>query len=250
MDRTFVVVSLIFLMCITSIPATAQDGGYNVTSGLWIKAVLQVSGNPVTLVWEEVGSETLENGDTIFGGYFYADPCDFFYGSQSNPEIFIKIYVANNGWANIVFNHVTVDPVAVYSAHNYSESPNQSGTITLSNRLAEHRYTGVATTKVTGLWAVYETRNGDPPDQEPSLCEFNQRGNTVTFRYDFNPTPHYGTISGSKITFGFMAWRYIYYYKGVFCENSMSGTYIMRDISQPLPGEVWDPIGTWRAERR
>ena len=119
------------------------DGGYDVTSELWAKAVLEVPGSPVTLIWRMVGSDITPSGDQVVSGYFYADPSDFAFGSQYNPELFVKIYVAANGWANIAFNHVTVDPVTVYSSHNYSGSPTQSKTATLNERLVEHQYNGV-----------------------------------------------------------------------------------------------------------
>jgi hypothetical protein len=132
----------------------ARDGGYDVTSSLWAKAVLQVATSPVTpvtLKWKSVGADITPSGDQVISGYFYADPADFAYGSQYNPEVFVKIYIAKNGWCNIAFNHVTVDAVSVYSAHNYSGAPNKSGSVTLSNRLAEHQYDGVSID--TGLGA-------------------------------------------------------------------------------------------------
>jgi hypothetical protein len=129
-----------------SIGMGAQDGGYDVGSDLWLKAILQVPGNPVTLIWKLVGTSTTPSGDTVISGYFYANPGDFAYGNMYNPEAFVKIYIATSGWANIAFNHVTVDPVSVYSAHHYSGSAQQSGQITLGTRLAEHTYTGVGGT--------------------------------------------------------------------------------------------------------
>lgn len=145
------------VLFITAAAAAAQDGGYNATSELWVKAVLQVSGNPVTLVWEEVGSDTTPSGDKVVSGYFYADPSDFAYGSQYNPEVFVKIYIASSGWANIAFNHVTVDDVIVSSAHNYSGAANQTGTATLNNRLVEHQYTGV------------DSGHNDPTQESPPI---------------------------------------------------------------------------------
>jgi len=120
------------------------DGGYHVTSEIWTKAVLQVSGNPVTLVWKEVGAEITPSGDQVISGYFYADPKDFVHGSQYNPDVFVKIYIAKNGWCNIAFNHVTVDNVTVYSAHTYAGAAQQTGTATLGKRLVEHQYNRVA----------------------------------------------------------------------------------------------------------
>ena len=124
--------------------ASAVDGGYVLSSDLWAKAVLQVSGNPVTLIWKEVGSDTTPSGDRVVSGYFYADPAQFAYGSIFNPEVFVKIYIRSDGWANIAFNHVTVDEVDVYSAHNYTTIHDQYGTATLTSRLVEHAYTNVS----------------------------------------------------------------------------------------------------------
>ncbi len=123
---------------------SVNSEGYNVTSELWTKAVLEVPGNPVTLVWREVGSDTTPSGDRVVSGYFYADPSDFAYGSVYNPELFVKIYIAGNGWCNIAFNHVTVDDVTVYSAHQYGGAADMTGSVTLISRLAEHQYNGVS----------------------------------------------------------------------------------------------------------
>ena len=120
------------------------DGGMTVVSGLWLKAVLKTTAGSYTLVWQAVGSDTTPAGDRVVSGYFYADPTQFAYGSQYNPEVFVKIYIRSDGWANIAFNHVTVDDVDVYSAHNYSSIHDQTGTAALSNRLVEHSYTGVS----------------------------------------------------------------------------------------------------------
>ena len=120
------------------------DSGYQVTADLWAKAILEVSGSPVPLVWKEVGADVTPSGDQVISGYFYADPNDFAYGSLYNPELFVKIYISTTGWCNIAFNHVTVDPVSVYSAHQYAGAADQTGSATLQTRLVEHEYTGVA----------------------------------------------------------------------------------------------------------
>lgn len=140
--------SILVIMVLLSSSAlcgvAAQGGGYNATPALWVKAILQIADSPVTLVWKEVGADTTPSGDRVVSGYFYADPKDFAYGSIYNPEVFVKIYIATSGWCNIAYNHVTVDDVTVYSAHNYTGSIDQSGTISLNNRLAEHQYDGVS----------------------------------------------------------------------------------------------------------
>lgn len=122
---------------------SVSGDGYNATAGLWLKAVLQPASGPINLIWQEVGTDTTPAGATVVSGYFYADPTDFAYGSVYNPEVFVKIYVDPSGWANIAFNHVTVDDVAISSAHEYAGTADQTGTVGLTGRLAEHQYTGV-----------------------------------------------------------------------------------------------------------
>ena len=134
---TFLVVLMAACLVATGAHAAGHDGDH-LTASLWAKAVLDVPGSPVTLVWKMVGADITPSGDQVVSGYFYADPADFAYGSVYNPEVFVKIYIAANGWANIAFNHVTVDPVTVYSALHYAGSATQTGTTTLSNRLVEH----------------------------------------------------------------------------------------------------------------
>jgi hypothetical protein len=139
-----VVAAIVFLLVCPHTSFAARDGGYDVTSSLWAKADLQVSGSPVTLVWKAVGTDITPSGDQVISGYFYADPNSFAYGSQYNPEVFVKIYIAKNGWCNIAFNHVTVDNVTVYSAHQYVGVAQKTGTAKLTNRLVEHQYNDVA----------------------------------------------------------------------------------------------------------
>ena len=136
------------------------DGGYDVTANLWTKAVLETPGSPVTLQWKMVGADITPSGDQVISGYFYADPNDFAYGSLYNPELFVKIYIASNGWCNMAFNHVTVDDVSVYSM---SGGESQSSTATLNTRLVEHQYNGVSidnTLQTTGETASASSSEG------------------------------------------------------------------------------------------
>jgi len=54
--------------------------------------------------------------------------------------VFVKIYMASNGWKNIAFSHVTIGEVDVSSAYQYAGTPDQQGTITLANRVATQPY--------------------------------------------------------------------------------------------------------------
>lgn len=148
---TFIILSITLLQ---SLALAAQDGGYSITPELWAKAILRTSTKDVTLVWSEVGTDITPSGAQVVSGYFYADPDDFAYGSQYNPEVFVKVYIDPSGWANIAFNHVTVDDVNIYSAHRYRGVVDNNGTISLSNRLAEHQYTGVLISSSNGTEPV------------------------------------------------------------------------------------------------
>ncbi len=169
----------------------AQDGGYNVTSELWTKAVLKTPGKDVTLLWIEVGSDTTLTGAQVISGYFYADPNDFAYGSQYNPELFVKIYIDSSGWCNMAFNHVTVDDVVVYSAHNYSGSADQTGTAALTGRLLEHTYYGVGTggttpaNTLTGSWSGSWYSGGESGN---SYANLTQSGSSVSGTMDVYDT--------------------------------------------------------------
>ena len=150
---------LLVVVCIASAEIALGNDGYNLTPELWAKAVLKTPSKDVTLVWSEVGSDTTPSGDRVVSGYFYADPDDFAYGSVYNPEVFVKVYIATNGWSNIAFNHVTVDDVDVSSALivNGSELESKAGTITLDDRLDEHSYMIPIDENFDGTWTGSST---------------------------------------------------------------------------------------------
>ena len=176
----FLLVSVLF---VPSMVLAAQDGGYNVTSELWAKAILKTPTKDVTLIWSEVGSDTTPSGAKVISGYFYADPSDFAYGSRYNPELFVKIYIDPSGWCNMAFNDVTVDNVVVYSAHNYRGSADQTGTAMLSSRLVEHTYTGVGTggtipsNSISGSWSGLWSSGGE---SGAVFSDLSQSGNSVS----------------------------------------------------------------------
>lgn len=155
---------VVLILACTFGNALAQGGGEVVGAGLWCKAVLQTPNvGPVTLKWKEAGSDTTPSGDKVISGYFYADPKDFAYGSLYNPEVFVKVYIASNGWANIAFNHVTVDNVQIFSAHQYAGYADHTGLITLNDRLGEHTYNGVSVQETVGYDGTY-TGNAVSPE--------------------------------------------------------------------------------------
>ena len=120
--------------------AETVDGGRYIYSHMWAKSVLNTANGPIVLKWSPGGTSTSATGDVTVWGYFYADPSDSPYGASDNPEVFVKFFNAANGWRNIVFNHVTVDPVDVYSAWKYLGTAGKEGQINLQGRVQEHTY--------------------------------------------------------------------------------------------------------------
>ena len=184
----------LLLVCGTTGPAmAARDGGYDVTGKLWAKAVLQVATTPVTpvtLVWKEVGTDTTPSGAKVVSGYFYADPADFTYGSVYNPEVFVKVYIDPSGWCNMAFNHVTVDNVAISSAHNYNSSADQTATLSTYSRLVEQQYSGVSISSIVGGWTPV------PSEGDYTIATFYANGTYIVY----DGGVEYGTYTHDSTT--------------------------------------------------
>lgn len=50
--------AIMLFLCTFSYPAIAQDGGYTVFSGIWLKAVLNTSAGDINLKWKRIGADT------------------------------------------------------------------------------------------------------------------------------------------------------------------------------------------------
>ena len=109
---TALVIMFLSLMISNSVFAE----GYLVTSDLWIKAVINtVEKGPVDAVWRFGGQDTTSRGDQVVWGHFYADSSDVTWGSQENPDLFVKIWFDVSGRVDINFFHVSVPDIEVYS---------------------------------------------------------------------------------------------------------------------------------------
>jgi len=86
--KLFSIVAVIGLFLLSPLKCLgATNGGYDITSSLWAKAVLWVPGFPVTLKWNVVGTDITPSGDQVISGYFYADhhhcrPMNIFWAFQ------------------------------------------------------------------------------------------------------------------------------------------------------------------------
>jgi C-terminal processing protease CtpA/Prc len=115
--------------------------GAMVTPETWIGAVIKtVEKGPVEAVWKKGGEGTTKNGDRVIWGYFYASPDDVAWGSEQNPDMFVKIWFDRNGRIDINFFHVSVPDIEVFSAYPYNGSPDIRNTATVYKRYIRQYY--------------------------------------------------------------------------------------------------------------
>lgn len=135
------------------------DTGYLATETIWIRAVIDsVEKGPIDAVWELGGESTTSRGDRCIWGYFYAAPDDVTWGSISNPDLFVKIWLDAGGRIDVNYFHVSVPDIIVYSDYPYDETADQQGTTTIDRRYIRQYYeNGSSYSEDT-----YE--DGNPPD--------------------------------------------------------------------------------------
>jgi hypothetical protein len=118
-----------------------SSGGNLVTSDLWIKAVINtVEKGPIEAVWQKGGEDTTSRGDRVIWGHFYASPSDVTWGSQNNPDLFVKIWFDVSGRVDVNFFHVSVPDIEVYSDYPHDGTPDEHGTTTMSRRYIRQYY--------------------------------------------------------------------------------------------------------------
>jgi hypothetical protein len=136
---TALVIMLFSLMISSSVFAE----GYLVTSDLWIKAVINtVEKGPVDAVWQKGGEDTTSRGDRVIWGHFYASPNDVTWGSQNNPDLFVKIWFDVSGRVDVNYFHVSVPDIEVCSDYPCDGIPDEQGTTTMSRRYIRQYYEG------------------------------------------------------------------------------------------------------------
>ena len=124
-------------------PGVEINGGNLVTSELWIKAVINtLEKGPIQAVWKKGGEDTTSQGDRVIWGYFYANPSDVTWGSENNPDLFVKIWFDVSGRVDVNYFHVSVPDVEVYSNYPYDGTTDEQGTTTTSRRYIRQYYEG------------------------------------------------------------------------------------------------------------
>ena len=135
------VIALVIMLFSLMISGSVFAEGYLVTSDLWIKAVINtVEKGPIDAIWQKGGEDTTSRGDRVIWGHFYASPSDVTWGSENNPDLFVKIWFDVSGRVDVNYFHVSVPEIEVYSDYPYDGSPDEQGTTTMDRRYIRQYY--------------------------------------------------------------------------------------------------------------
>jgi hypothetical protein len=99
-----------------------------------------VEKGPVDAVWRLGGQDTTARGDQVVWGHFYASPSDVSWGSQDNPDLYVKIWFDVSGRIDVNYFHVSVPDIEVYSDYPSDSAYDQKGTTIMSDRYIRHEY--------------------------------------------------------------------------------------------------------------
>ncbi len=120
---------------------TGEGTGYLITKDLWIRAVIDTEEKgKVEALWRKGGEDTTASNDRVIWGYFYANPADVTWGSEQNPDLFVKIWFDHNGRLDVNFFHVSVPDIEVYSDYAYDGTADQQTAATLETRYIRQYY--------------------------------------------------------------------------------------------------------------
>jgi hypothetical protein len=110
---------------------------------LWIRAVINTfEKGPIDSLWKKGGEVTTSRGDRVIWGYFYASPSDVTWGSENNPDLFVKIWFDVSGRVDVNYFHVSVPDIEVYSDYPYDGVADEHGTTTISRRYIRQYFQG------------------------------------------------------------------------------------------------------------
>jgi parallel beta-helix repeat protein len=120
---------------------TVPNNGTMVTSDLWIRGVIDsVEKGKIEAVWQKGGEDTTSRGDRVIWGHFYASPNDVTWGSENNPDLFVKIWLDVSGRIDLNYFHVSVPDIEVSSDYPYDGTADEHGTTTMSRRYIRQYY--------------------------------------------------------------------------------------------------------------
>jgi hypothetical protein len=72
--------------------------------------------------------------------HFYTNPSDVTWGSENNPDLFVKIWFDVSGRVDVNYFHVSVPDIEVYSDLPDDGTYDQKDTTIMDNRYIRHEY--------------------------------------------------------------------------------------------------------------
>jgi hypothetical protein len=120
---------------------TGNPTGYSTINNLRIGSIINTEEKgAIDAVWQLGGQDTTTRGDEVLWGHFYASPTDVTWGSQNNPDLFVKIWFDAGGRIDVNFFHVSVPDIEVYSDYPDDGNYDTKGTTTMDNRYIRQEY--------------------------------------------------------------------------------------------------------------
>lgn len=117
------------------------DKGYAVDSDIRIRAVIHtVEKGPIEAIWKKGGEDMTDRGDEVIWGYFYASPDEVSWGSEENPDLFVKIWFDADGRTDVNYFHVSVPEIDVCSDYLRDNNGIAMGTATMETRYIRQYY--------------------------------------------------------------------------------------------------------------
>jgi len=131
-------------------PNTDTSEGFivtpNVGKKIWINAKINtVEKGLVNAVWKKGGDDYTTRGDRVIWGYFHASPSDVSWGSENNPDLFVKIWFDVSGRIDVNYFHISVPDITVYSSKN--DGKTLFGKNTMITRYVRHTFDSDGTQK-------------------------------------------------------------------------------------------------------
>jgi hypothetical protein len=246
--KRFKLLFVIFTLFLAS-ASISFGSSYPVTSDLTIRTVINtVEKGAIDAVWKKGGEETTSAGDKVIWGFFYASPSDVTWGSENNPDLYVKIWFDHGGRIDVNFFHVSVPDIDVYSEYSGSSTSNKNSKATMENRYYRHEYNsnGTAVSDYSGTWSG--TWNSQYGTSGAITMTIVQTGGNYSGTMDIKNTdcgdvydvPVSGTISNNIITangsyncYGDIATLSMTY--GTISGNTITGPY-----TQNLNGYFYD----------
>lgn len=120
---------------------TESAQGAEAGGDIWIRAVIHTEEKgSIQAMWHKGGDDLTQGGHRVIWGYFYASPEDVNWGSENNPDLFVKIWFDAAGRIDVNFFHVSVPDIDVYSDHLGDSVGGGKGTTTLERRYIRQYY--------------------------------------------------------------------------------------------------------------